>query len=511
MLVVFWTRKHHKFLVVGWENDWETYGELAKSFKSAFTFNGFNTIGFPLIVNLFLPLTKNLIEAGKFAVSFAGLILIFGVFFLSAQFLPQRKAFFVTLLFTVNWYFAIHTTLLAGTDIWWSSMTIWALVFAVLYLRTEEKVFAGVAGGFAGLAYIFRYTGIILPLTVILLFVSLWITRRSEIRRHFMPLLVFLGAYLLVALPQLIVNSRGGGSPFANYHAKNVWFGLYGDLNWVENWNAAPDNISLFSVIASSPKLFFKHIVYEFAKSMVRVGFMLFGIDVKMSLYLIPRWLLVVFSFMFIAGVLLLFVVSSLKGKIVSLWNAERAILILILSFFLIYTLATSMVFSIYRLFIPFIPIFYIFIARIFTLDKKSRLLRALAVAFLLCGMILGFIAHIEAFDRGYSFPVERFLSEMESPGGILLYGPYTHLRYYTDRPVTVLRSDMDTADILNRFFENRSRYLVVMTSLPFTKETPQKFPDGLKKLGLYNFRLVDFIQKPRSIYLWEYNEPFLD
>ena len=112
------------------------------------------------------------------------------------------------------------------------------------------------AGVILGLAYLARYTALIL-LPLLLLFVAWHAFRhpRTMLAHLFILLAAFLGVTAIQWIPSLLIH----GTPFYNTQAKNVWFGIYGELDWVNNWTKVPDDISLTQVIALNPLRFVQH------------------------------------------------------------------------------------------------------------------------------------------------------------------------------------------------------------------------------------------------------------
>lgn len=77
---------------------------------------------------------------------------------------------------------------------------------------------------------------------------------------------VVVGAFGLVALPQLAAGAFVAGNPLYNEQARNVWFGLYGDFNWTDNWGDIPQGVSLGQIVRDDPSAFLGHWAREFGR-----------------------------------------------------------------------------------------------------------------------------------------------------------------------------------------------------------------------------------------------------
>ncbi len=120
-----------------------------------------------------------------------------------------------------------------------------------------------VAGALLGGAYLIRYTSLtLLPVLVIYFLWRDWGLRRGRWRSA----AVVVGAFSLIALPQLAAGAFVAGNPLYNEQARNVWFGLYGDFNWTDNWGDIPQGVSLGKIVRDDPSAFLGHWAREFGR-----------------------------------------------------------------------------------------------------------------------------------------------------------------------------------------------------------------------------------------------------
>ncbi len=150
-----------------------------------------------------------------------------------------------------------------GTDILAAG---WQLIALYFLFRTAEPgnrrwiVAAGI--GF-GLPYLIRYTSLVM-LPVGLFY--LWLRDRRFDRRFLLDVLALIIPFLLITAPQLIISLQVKGTPFYNRLAKNIWFGIYGNFDWPENWAKIPPGITLIQIIQNDPLDFLGHLAKEFGR-----------------------------------------------------------------------------------------------------------------------------------------------------------------------------------------------------------------------------------------------------
>jgi hypothetical protein len=148
-----------------------------------------------------------------------------------------------------GWDVACAATLLVGTHY---EFNLWAIAgttdtpalgwmyaaiaaFAVYSARrTRARALAG--GMLVGIGYLVRYSALtILPVGL------LWLLTRGSIRirTRLDHAAVCLAGFLLAAAPQLIPTALQHGNPFWNRQDSNVYFGMFGGMNWARGWQEA--------------------------------------------------------------------------------------------------------------------------------------------------------------------------------------------------------------------------------------------------------------------------------
>ncbi len=124
------------------------------------------------------------------------------------------------------------------------------------------------AGAAAGGAFLMRHLGMVLlvwgSIALVIPVVLEHLAQRSTTRREVVwgmakqvtwRVLPFVAGFVLVAMPQLIVNTQQTGDPLYSQQAKNIWLAVYGDIDW-GRWGEVPDSIPLSEVVLRDPPRF---------------------------------------------------------------------------------------------------------------------------------------------------------------------------------------------------------------------------------------------------------------
>lgn len=135
--------------------------------------------------------------------------------------------------------------------------------------RRRERALDFAAGALLGAAYLVRYTA--LTLLPVLALYLIWRDGRER-RAAAVALGWLLGGFALIALPQLVAGTVGAGNPLYNEQARNVWFGIYGDFNWTDNWGDVPAGVSVLDAVRADPAAFARHWAGEFGRVLAYDG-----------------------------------------------------------------------------------------------------------------------------------------------------------------------------------------------------------------------------------------------
>jgi hypothetical protein len=230
--------------------------------------DGLYPLGYPYLLRIAVEKGVDALRFGQFLSWLGGLFCLvacFGLIYDITHRASVAVAGVLLLIFNLN--FLTHAVF-EGNDLLAAGLQVLALW--LLWLTASNKaqshdlLFAFVGGIVLGLAYLMRYTSLILfPCAVLYL---LWRGRRP---RKVAAVGLLAAGFVLTTLVQLVPSALAYHQPFHNLQAKNVWFGIYGQGDYVRNWGTVPDTISLTEVIKLNPRLFLRHWWDQFAQIIV--------------------------------------------------------------------------------------------------------------------------------------------------------------------------------------------------------------------------------------------------
>ena len=219
--------------------------------------HGFYPVGYSMLLRLATHLEVDVLRFGQILSVVGGLISLVSLY-LSLTFLYEEiyVPFFASAMLLVNVHFLEHATT-EGNDLLAASFQVLAVTLlarSILLDRLFNR-YAWLIGLCLGFAYLTRYTALVLlPVPFACTVVRKGFTRDS------MSIMIkiavtFLAVTAVQWVPSLVVE----GNPFFNHQAKNVWFGIYGDRDWIGNWELVPDSISMVEIIALGPEKVFQN------------------------------------------------------------------------------------------------------------------------------------------------------------------------------------------------------------------------------------------------------------
>lgn len=267
----------HHYLIPPYENDFPGFADRASSLKSAVKLDGFYPLGYPLALWALSQGTGSEFVAAKAVAIGSSLLLIAASWSLARTVAPGGVSWLLPLLVVANPYFW-ESSLFLGTDMPWAAFQLLALGAAIKGVRRARWTTFAWAGAALGLAYLFRYTALVMA-PVLWTYLLIWRPLPREGHQNGRAALAFTLAFLIVALPQLVTSAWERGNPFFTLQAKNVWFAIYGQGDWQGNWADLRSDIGLFQVISMGLGRFLAHWGIEFAKWWAYAGVLVSGMS----------------------------------------------------------------------------------------------------------------------------------------------------------------------------------------------------------------------------------------
>ena len=147
-----------------------------------------------------------------------------------------------------------------STDMLASGMAIVSL--SVLVYADRRWRWAGLAGLVAGASYLIRYTASLTILLCAIYLFALALARRD--RAWVAAGAAFVVGAVIGGSPQLIASAIVKGNPFYSTQGHNLWFTLTGSMDFLDDWNKMPMDVSMLDVFRQFPRQVLDHWWLEF-------------------------------------------------------------------------------------------------------------------------------------------------------------------------------------------------------------------------------------------------------
>lgn len=256
-------RQHVTLSVPGVENDFRVFATRTDSLAHVLQADSFYNLGYPLLLWLVQPLTQgNAFLAARLLAALSGALLLLAGWWLARTLLREQADYqnigaLLALLLLACSPLVVQYALYVGSDMPFAALVVLALAAAGTSNTRQSAWPILLAGCAAGAAFLVRHLGLgLLPWGVGYCLLRGWQQRGTRTARPLLALpLLFACGFLLVALPQLLVNTWQTGEPLYNHQAKNVWLAVYGDIDW-SRWHEVPNSIGLSDIVLRDPARF---------------------------------------------------------------------------------------------------------------------------------------------------------------------------------------------------------------------------------------------------------------
>jgi hypothetical protein len=222
--------------------------------------DGLYPLGYPLVLRLAAERGLDALRIGQI-LSWGGGFLTLGALFLLVYSMTGSVIMAVagSALLLTNGQFLYHATF-EGNDLLAAGLQA-AAVLMLWYGLSDQptprsRLWISLSGVLLGLAYLARHTALLLlPIALLCTILRYGRSRRDVLS----AVALYSAGFLAVTAVQWIPSLIAYHNPFYNHHAKNVWFRMYGQRDFINNWRKVPDTISLREVIALDPGRFLLH------------------------------------------------------------------------------------------------------------------------------------------------------------------------------------------------------------------------------------------------------------
>jgi 4-amino-4-deoxy-L-arabinose transferase-like glycosyltransferase len=226
--------------------------------------HGLYPFGYPLALRCLFQLTGDYEVAGRVISIVAGACSLLALHRIGTLAFSKSVALLGLVVCATNplfWVWGFNS----GTDMAAAACVIGAVMFGMRSERDGSIAIADVAaaGCCLGLGYLIRYTTLLAlpPFVVWLALRPRDLSIRESLGNLVKRAAVFVVSFVFVSSPQLVLSTAVKGSPLWNLQASNVYFGMFGGMNWGTGWQEAVRHTSITEVVAQHPREFLAHFV----------------------------------------------------------------------------------------------------------------------------------------------------------------------------------------------------------------------------------------------------------
>lgn len=222
--------------------------------------NPIHPVGYPWLIRVGMDLGWDAERIGQ-GLSIAGGVLgLCGTYLLALSVFKDKRFSALAVAFVASTSIFLYFGSIEGNDMPAAGVQILSLgLLAVSTLEQEtprsREVF--LAGLVAGLAYLIRYNGMVTAMAGGLWLVMIAIFGRR--RAAWKAVALYGAAFLVGSALQWVPSLIATGNPFSIDQGQNVWFHLYGKTDFINEWQQAPQGVTVFKLFAMDPVKFIQH------------------------------------------------------------------------------------------------------------------------------------------------------------------------------------------------------------------------------------------------------------
>jgi len=225
--------------------------------------SGFYPVGIPLLLRLGLTLGLDVARTGQAVSILGGVLCLYGGGLLAWHVTRSRGMALLVMAYLLSTRAVLFYSGFEGTDMLAAGLQVLAL--GVLARDPQDRRVVLAAGVINGLAYLARYTAMVL-LVVCLAYLVVAALVRRERRGLWAAPLYGLG-FLVGALPQIVPSLLVKGTPFYQTQAYHIWLKLYANSDFVGALQqSSPVDITLWELFWLEPRRFVANWWREFSR-----------------------------------------------------------------------------------------------------------------------------------------------------------------------------------------------------------------------------------------------------
>jgi hypothetical protein len=225
--------------------------------------SGLYPVGIPLLLRTGLALGLDVVRTGQIGSLVGGILCLYGGGLLAWHLTRSRGFALLTMAYLLTTRAILFYSGFEGTDVLAAGLQILAL--GVLAHDPQRRRVVLIAGVVNGLAYLIRYTAMVLLLIILAYLLLMALVRRE--RKDLWNVPAYGLGFLAGALPQIVPSLLVEGNPFYQIQAYHIWLKLYAGSDFVRALQqASPVEITLWELFWLGPRRFVGNWWQEFSR-----------------------------------------------------------------------------------------------------------------------------------------------------------------------------------------------------------------------------------------------------
>jgi hypothetical protein len=232
--------------------------------------NGLYPVGIPLLLRIGLALGLDVVRAGQIGSILGGVLCLYGGALLTWHLTRSRIMALLTMAYLLTTRVILFYSGFEGTDMLAAGLQV--LAIGVLARDPRDTRVALLAGTINGLAYLVRYTAMIVLVICLTYLLALALSGPKRGKLWTVP--IYGLGFLIGAMPQLGPSLLVKGNPFYQTQAYHIWLKLYANSDFVGAiQQASPVDITLWELLWLDPRRFVANWWREFSRFWLTLEF----------------------------------------------------------------------------------------------------------------------------------------------------------------------------------------------------------------------------------------------
>jgi hypothetical protein len=225
--------------------------------------SGLYPVGIPLLLRTGVTLGIDVVRAGQIASILGGVLCLYGGALLAWHLTRSRAIALFTTACLLTTRAILFYSGFEGTDMLAAGLQV--LAIGVLARDPSSRRVVLLAGIINGLAYLARYTGMVVLVVCLAYLLTMALVHRE--RKELWTVPIYGLGFLIGALPQIVPSLLVEGEPFYQSQVYHIWLKLYANSDFVRAiQQSTPVEITLWELFWLDPRRFVGNWWHEFSR-----------------------------------------------------------------------------------------------------------------------------------------------------------------------------------------------------------------------------------------------------